>query len=146
MMKKVIIIISIIIIVVISFIIFVLSRYFGEFIIEEGKNINLNDMNFVNEFHNEKLTHIRLVSEESEDSDRKAEIIYTFKDNKCISERVKFIFKDEKLANEQYEKWNEIDMVNLVINKNEVCFNSDGNIGKTKEEILENKSLEYVEY
>ena len=37
-------------------------------------------------------------------------------------------------------------MVNLVINKNEVCFNSDGNIGKTKEEILENKSLEYVEY
>ena len=146
MMKKVIIIISIIIIVVISFIIFVLSRYFGEFIIEEGKNINLNDMNFVNEFNNEKLTHIRLVSEESEDSDRKAEIIYTFKDNKCISERVKFIFKDEKLENEQYEKWNDIDMVNLVINKNEVCFNSDGNIGKTKEEILENKSLEYVEY
>ena len=44
MKKKVIIIISIII-VVICFILFILSRMFGGFMIEEGKNIDLEDMN-----------------------------------------------------------------------------------------------------
>ena len=145
MKKKIIIIISIII-VVICFILFVLSRMFGGFMIEEGKNIDLEDMNFVNVLDNEKLTHIRIMSNENEDSDSSAEIIYTFKDNKCISERVRFVYKDEKLANEQYRIWNEMNMINLTLNKNVVCFNSDGNIGNTKEEIIEYNSLEYVEY
>ena len=145
MKKKIIIIISIII-VVICFILFVLSRMFGGFMIEEGKNIDLEDMNFVNVLDNEKLTHIRIMSNENEESDSSAEIIYTFKDNKCISERVRFVYKDEKLANEQYRIWNEMNMINLTLNKNVVCFNSDGNIGNTKEEIIEYNSLEYVEY
>lgn len=145
MKKKVIIIISIII-VVICFILFILSRMFGGFMIEEGKNIDLEDMNFVNVLDDEKLTHIRIISNENEESDSSAEIIYTFKDNKCISERVRFVYKDEKLANEQYRIWNEMNMINLTLNKNVVCFNSDGNIGNTKEEIIEYNSLEYVEY
>ena len=145
MKKKVIIIISIII-VVICFILFILSRMFGGFMIEEGKNIDLEDMNFVNVLDDEKLTHIRIISNENEESDSSAEIIYTFKDNKCISERVRFVYKDEKLANEQYRIWNEMNMINLTLNKNVVCFNSDGNIGNTKEEIIEYNSLEYGEY
>ena len=39
-----------------------------------------------------------------------------------------------------------MNMINLTLNKNVVCFNSDGNIGNTKEEIIEYNSLEYVEY
>lgn len=145
MNKKIILIISIIL-VVICLVIFVLLRLFGGFLTEEGKSVNLKDMNFVNVLDNENLTHVRMISKDNEDSDSSAEIIYTFKDDKCISERVRFVFKDETLANEQYEKWNEMNMINLDKNKNTICFNSDGNIGKTKQEILENKGLEYVEY
>lgn len=139
-------------IIMIIFILIVLPKYLGGFILNEGEKItltNLDDIIIENEslksiLENEKLTHIRVI--DGNENETKAEIIYTFKDDKCVSERFKYIFKDEKTANEQYEKWKELDMINLVIHGKEVCFNAYSHIGKTKQEILDNINIEYTIY
>lgn len=133
------------IIIFICLVILVLSRYIGGFMFSEGENIMLSDLKLNIVFGDEKLTHIRFISGD-DSNNTKAEIIYTFKDDKCVSERMKFVFVDEKTANEQYERWEELGIINLVKNENEVCFNSDENIGKSKQEILDNTNMEYVIY
>ena len=137
-------------IITIILIIFFLPKYMGGFILNEDVILSdFDDIIIENEslksiLENEKLTHIKVV--DGNENETKAEIIYTFKDDKCVSERFKYIFKDEKTANEQYEKWKELDMINLVITGNEVCFNADSHIGKTRQEILDNTNNEYTIY
>lgn len=141
-------------IIMIILILIFLPKYVGGFILKTDEEITLSDLNNImieNEsltsiLKNEKLNHVIVFSNEESDSDVKAEILYSFKEDKCVSERFKYIFKDEQTANEQYEKWKKLNMINLVINGNEVCFNADANIGKTKQEILDNTNMEYIIY
>ena len=142
-------------IIMIIFILIVLPKYLGGFILNVDEKITLSDLKNImieNESlnsiisGNEKLSHIIVLSNNELESDAKAEILYSFKDDKCISERFKYIFKDEQTANEQYGKWKELKMINLVINGNEVCFNADANIGKKEQEILDNINMEYIKY
>ena len=146
--KKIIIVFSCIL-TIIGVAVLILSRYMGGFLFAADEKITFDDLKLNIVLGNEKLTHIRFISDENEDSDsaiKRAEIMYTFKDDKCVSERFKNVFVDENSAKEQYDKWNEMDMINLEQNGNEVSFNADSHIGKSKEEILSSHSMEYEMY
>ena len=146
--KKIIIIFSCIL-AILGLVVLILSRYMGGFLFPADEKITLDDLKMNIVLGNEKLTHIRFISDENEDSDyviKRAEIMYTFKDDKCVSERFKYVFVDEDSAKEQYDKWNEMDMINLKQNGNEVSFNADSHIGESKEEVLDNHSMKYEIY
>ena len=89
-------------IIMIIFILIVLPKYLGGFILNVDEKITLSDLKNImieNESlnsiisGNEKLSHIIVLSNNELESDAKAEILYSFKDDKCISERFKYIFR-----------------------------------------------------
>lgn len=125
-------------IVIIFFILLGVSKYFGGYIIGD-------DVKFTNNIStsNARLTHIIFTSNNDVDN-IKGYIVYTFQEDKCISQRIKFVFANEETAKEQYENWKKIpENTNIEINENEVCFNANSNIGKTKQEILDSNTMEY---
>lgn len=131
-------------IVIIFFALLGISKYFGGFLLgpvgEENSEMKFSNNVFTK---NAKLTHVIYTSENEVDN-VKATIIYTFQNDKCISERLKYIFSTEEIAQDQYDNWSKIpDLTNLEKSGTEVSFNSNVNIGETKQEILDNNTMEY---
>lgn len=130
------IIICIIICVVVFIALFCLSRYMGGYLIgvyNPTLTENLNN------------SHI-IVNLENLETNLKSTIIYSFENDYCVSERIQYTFENNQKAQEQYDIWinmSDNSFININLKENVIVFNTDTNIGKNKNEILEScKELE----
>lgn len=92
----------------------------------------------LNEYDDLKLSHI-IVNSENLENNLKSCITYSFYNDICISERIKYTFENNENAKIQYDMWMNTDnssFENILLKDNLITFNANVNIGKNKEDIL----------
>lgn len=84
---------------------------------------------------NSNFSHIVATTQNNSNDLYYTTTIYTFKNNKCISERVKCQFKNSDLAEESYNNWKETHK-NISIEDNCVYFNENTHSSMTPNDII----------
>lgn len=148
-MKKNFLLIPLIIVILIIFILFIKNIMGGTLLPSNSSELSEG----IEKIHNKSLdnyySHV-VMEEKNNETGVTVKIIYTIDDNqKCVSQRVVYYFEDTDEANNQFENWRKVsetgnDICNLErIDEHEIHFNSNSQIGNTKEELLKNVNALY---